>query len=186
MKIESHKLLETVKLLCYDNYRKNGTFLLPRLNTKNREPFLSESLLDKALEEYLYEKYNNMLLPVYYNEVMIKEVLREVLFDGKGFFIPCFAMYVNARVERQIPNDIQIVNNKPMPYYNFDKDEHFKAFSSELLENINRVEEWIKEKQRIFSNRVQEYTHMLNEDGTGDKMAQAPYLKQIEERLKGQ
>ena len=199
-----------ITLLCTDA-TKRADYVIPSLNTQGMEALVTTEEFPSLLEQfsaYADQVYTVLKVDTWKNYIFLKTVLTEILYDGKGYFLPCFGGYVqkdidgmqkdlkpiliarpktikgvNANgeiVDIDISKQIGLASSTPALAYNLDTDTVFEKFLKTLFMNIHRFEEFIKERQRNMHNQVEEKTDELN-SGAGEKILRDPYKKNIEE-----
>jgi hypothetical protein len=164
--MDKSKLKNVIKTICYNEHLKNGSYVAPFLNltidpitNKAQDPIFEEKEFDEFLEEISEQIISQTAFLS--EERIICESLKELLFDGRGFFVPCFACYVNARTEHQKENDVKYKNNVPVGFYNWDKDIPFNVMLFELCENLNDLDSWINKKK---TSHTIEFIDAMNTD----------------------
>ena len=178
--MEKQKFFDLLTAVC--NYRSlNTKYIAPFLNLSNQNPNFAEKEFGEFLETVFGQVREQSLGQP--DSKIISATLREVLFDGVGYFVPCIGCYVNTKPEKQILNDSRIVNNVIVPFYNYEKDAHFNGFLRELVINYekNKFEAWIKHIGAQHDNQITEYTQDLNTDNKGLKSLTKPFIKEGEQ-----
>jgi hypothetical protein len=174
--MEKEKLFSIIKLICFDYKTNKNIFIAPCLNLDRQDPLFNEEQFNEFLEEIypqIQEQTRN--LP---DISLISEVLKELLYDGKGYMVPCFSCYVNQKPEKQVYNDIRstlVQGTIPpqyasVPFYNFQKDLVFLYFLKDLADNLDNLENWISKKRTSHTLEfIDEYTQYFK-DGVIEKL----------------
>lgn len=168
-----------VKSFCYDWYKKDGNFIIPCLFLKRQNPNVKEEeVIDKI------DDLTKNIIKSLDKDELLKQYFKTIFFDGKGFFIPVFACYINAKEENQKPNDITFLinENKQVPYYNFNKDPHFEGFLNTIIENKNDIENFIKSIQKKLGDAIKENIIYLNTNYKGQELLLEKSFKNIKKQ----
>lgn len=118
------------------------------------------------------------------------EVIQATFFDGNGYAIPCFGVYINEQPQKQMINSVMKVPNKLtgkfsyLPSTDFAKDIVMENFTKSLYMNLNDWENYLKNKRKEMGQQIPEFTEQINENETGKKELAKPYERQIDELLK--
>ena len=189
-----NKFKDLFTTLCYDE--PHDCYVVPVLATKGYKPEISKEQFEKDLEsmwEYCEKVCRSYFVLNWYNDIrVLREVIHEIFFDGNGFSVPYFGVYINEKPEDQIITDIQIVKSivagrtEKIPVTDFAKDTVMAKFINELYHNLSNWEHWIKQKKKGFGQQIPEYTQQLNEDDFGKKKLAEPYQRRIDDLLNKQ
>lgn len=158
--MEKQKLKEIILLLCQ---MTNGDFYVPALHLKNMDPTFTSDVefdyfLSDIIEQIFAQHKNNN------DTTLIYDSLREILFDGKGYFVPCYGCYVNQKTENQINNDVMMVKGELIHYYNYARDLSFIYFCKDVIENKDRLSKWITERKNRIGQIINELKIEYSED----------------------
>ena len=120
------------------------------LATKGFKPEISKEQFEKDLEamwEYCEKVCRSYFVLNWYNDIrVLREVIHEIFFDGNGFSVPYFGVYINEKPEDQIITDIQVVKSiiagrtEKIPVTDFAKDTVMAKFINELYHNLSNWE----------------------------------------------
>lgn len=193
MKISKEEAKDLLSALFSHGYPGKEPFLLPCLSGKNLYPYITEQELSEVINEimpqFLYAQENDSSSNKFKS---LKELIGELTFDGKGFFIPCFSIYVNKQPENQIPNASKVSESgKVAHFYDFSKDTAFEAFCLEVSNNSKVIEKWIAERKNQLGAHAKEYIADMNQEDKNEGVAKGlkemwkPYIERIA-KLRGQ
>lgn len=168
---------EVLKQLCADE-RIPGNYVIPHFHLKRESPFFTE-------EEFTYTIEIFLQTFIQVNQATFSQMMREVFFDGQGFLVPMFRMYINKKRENQLPNDLTVDGRgKKVPYYNFDMDKSFEQFCIEVYENLNSFDAWAKLRKGQIGNQANELFDFYNSK-EGFREYSKPLERIIENLKKG-
>lgn len=201
---------DLITTLCSDAVKGND-FIIPSLNTQGMEALVSAEEFPTLLEQYVvYADKVKMAMKIsnwQHSYEFLKIVLTEILYDGKGYFVPCFGGYIQKDIDSMTKElkpilvarprtvkgydargnviDIDITNQKgiaphtPALAYNMDTDTVFEKFLKMLYMNLHRFDQYILERKRNMKQQVSEKTEELN-SGVGEKILREPFRETIE------
>lgn len=186
-----NKFKDLFTALCYDE--PHDCFVIPSLTLIPAKPEINKEQFEKDLVkiwEYCEETRKQLMVLNWENDIrVLREVVQEVFFDGNGYAIPYFGVYINEKPQDQVITDIKVVRGiipgrvERIPVTDFAKDTVMAKFVSELYFNLSSWEVWLKNKKAKFGQQIPEFTHQLNEDGYGKKKLAEPYEKKIDELM---
>lgn len=189
-----NKFKDLFATLCYDEPHK--CYVIPVLATKGEKPEITAEQFEKDLEaiwEYCEKVRRSYLVLNWYNDVrVLREVVQEIFFDGKGYAVPYFGVYINEKPEDQIITSIQVVKGiipgrtEKIPVTDFAVDTVMAKFIAELFVNLGNWEHWLKQKKKAFGQQIPEFTQKLNEDDYGKKLMAKPFEEKIDNLLNQQ
>ena len=183
-----NKFKDLFTTLCYDEPHK--CFVIPNLLRQGYKPEISPEQFEKdilALWDYCERVRREFKVLHWDNSVkVLAEVIQEVFFDGNGYAIPYFGVYINEKPENQIITDIavvpSIVKGRTEFVYttDFAKDSVMYKFSNELYMNLHIWEQWLRTKKKGFGAAIPEFTEKINMDNYGKNIMAQPFQRKID------
>lgn len=129
---------------------------------------------EKTMDDFLEENYPVLKFSVVnlnqepyaggQNQAILGAFLKVILFDGKGYFVPCFGTYINKPAEKQHPN---AKTADGIPYYDFAKDESFNKFLFDILSHMDNVAVFIGDFKARYEQKMKEFRHEANTTDMG-------------------
>ena len=190
--VMDNKFKDLFTALCYDE--PHDCFVIPALATEKMKAEISyEEFVTRLQEMWEYcEEVRKYFRALNWenNLKVVTEMVQATFFDGNGYAVPCFGVYINEKPEQQMVNSwIRVPSmvagrSSFLPTTDFAKDTVMAKFAKDLYLNLNQWEQWLKKKRSEMGNQIPEFTEQINEDGFGKKELARPYQKKIDELLK--
>lgn len=186
-----NKFKDLMTTLFYDE--PHDCFVIPAMKRDELKPEISKEEFVIQLEriwDYCQEVCRTFKQLHWDDRIdVVAEVIQQVSFDGQGYSIPYFGVYVNEKPEDQIITNVMQVpsiaegRKEFIQVTDFSKDTVMGKFVHELYANLPYWESWLKQKKSSFGQQIPEFTQQLNEDDFGKKELAKPYEKKIDNLL---
>jgi len=189
-----NKFKDLFTTMCYDE--PHDCFVVPALATEQLKPEITyEEFVIRLREMWEYcDQVRRYFKTLHWenNYQVVREVVQAVFYDGNGYAVPFFGVYINEKPEQQMVNSWIKVPNiiagkvSFLPTTDFAHDTVMAKFTKDLYMNLNNWEKWLKKKKLEMGSKIPEFTQQINEDDFGKKELARPYQRKIDKLLNNQ